>query len=141
MGPNKSGDFPRIDFGDPPSKSEKTLTGLLKPTIDKGAGSFVSGGPHGPKEGGNSLILDFYCQHLRRVLFVLCLGALTGPGKFGLILRLYYVKVNMLENISYFSLCMVPNWSRCQIGTGAKLTPFTLLVPNWSGAKLTLVPN
>ena len=54
MGPNKNGDFPRIDFGDPPSKSEKTLTGLLKPTIDEGAGSFVSGGPHGPKEGGNS---------------------------------------------------------------------------------------
>jgi hypothetical protein len=46
VGPNKSGDFPRIDFGDPPSKSEKTHTGLLKPTIDEGAGSFVSGGPH-----------------------------------------------------------------------------------------------
>ena len=82
MGPNKSGDFPRIDFGDPPSKSEKTLTGLLKPTFDEDAGSFVSGGPHGPKEGGNSLILDFYCQHLRRLLFVLCLGALTGPEEF-----------------------------------------------------------
>ena len=133
--------FPRIDFGDPPSKSEKTLTGPLKPTFDEDAGSFVSGGPHGPKEGGNSLILDFYCQHLRRVLFVLCLGALTGPGELGLTLRLYYVKVNMLENISYFFLCMVPNWSRCQICTGAKFTPFTLLVPNWSGAKLTPVSN
>ena len=85
---------------DPPtppslSKSDKTLTGLLEPTIEEGAGNFVSGGPHGPKEAGNSFILDFYCQHLRRLLFVLCLGALTGPGEFCQILRLYYV-VNIM---------------------------------------------
>ena len=51
MGPNKSGDFPRIDFGDPPSKSEKTLTGLLKPTIEEGAGSLCLGALTGPKKG------------------------------------------------------------------------------------------
>ena len=115
----------------------------------------MSGGPYGPKGRENlfntGLLFTTFAEstvcfvsgshYLKRVLFVLCLGALTGPGEFGLILRLYDVKVNMLENISYFSLCMVPNWSRCQIGTGAKLTPFTLLVPNWSGAKLTPVPN
>ena len=70
-------------MGTPPSKSEKTLTGLLKPPIDEDAGSFVSGGPHGPKEGGNSLILDFYCQHLRRVLFVFASGGPYGPKRGG----------------------------------------------------------
>ena len=70
-------------------------TGLLLPTFKEGIVCFVSGGPYGPKWRGTSLILDFYCQHLRRVLFVLCLGALTGPGEFCQILRLYYV-VNIM---------------------------------------------
>ena len=66
-------------------------TGLLLPTFKEGTVCFVSVGPHGPEGRGNSLILDFYCQHLRRVLFVLCLGALTGPreGKTFLILDFY----------------------------------------------------
>ena len=55
-------------------------TGLLLPTLEEGTVfCFVSGGPYGPKGKGNCLILDFYCQHFRKVLFVLCLGALTGP--------------------------------------------------------------
>ena len=55
-------------------------TGLLFPTLEEGAVfCFVSGGPYGPKGKGNCLILDFYWQHFRKVLFVLCLGALTGP--------------------------------------------------------------
>ena len=119
----------------------------------------MSGGPHGPKEAGNSFILDFYCQHLRRLLFVLCLGALTGPGEFCQILRLYYVKVNMLEKIKFFplyggKLVPVPNWYRCQIdpfytlgaklvrcqiGTGAKLTPLHSWCQIGTGAKLTLL--
>ena len=55
-------------------------TGLLLPTLEEGTVfCFVSGGPYGPKGKRNCLILDFYCQHFRKVLFVLCLGALTGP--------------------------------------------------------------
>ena len=46
--------------------------------------------------------------------------------------------------IDYFTL-LVPNRSRCQIGTGAKFTPFTLLVPNWFWCQIDsftlLVPN
>ena len=119
----------------------------------------MSGGPHGPKEAGNSFILDFYCQHLRRLLFVFCLGALTGPGEFCQILRLYYVKVNMFEKIKFFplyggKLVPVPNWYRCQIdpfytlgaklvrcqiGTGAKLTPLHSWCQIGTGAKLTLL--
>ena len=48
----------------------------------------------GPREGETFLILDFYCQYLRRVLFVLGLGAPTGPGEFCQILLLYHVQSN-----------------------------------------------
>ncbi len=45
-------------------------------TFREGTVCFVSGGPYGPKWRGTSLILYFYCQHLRRVLFVFVSG---GP--------------------------------------------------------------
>ena len=45
------GEFPRIDFGDPPPprNGTKLFTDLLQPTFEEGTGSFVSGGPYGPK--------------------------------------------------------------------------------------------
>ena len=46
-------EFPRIDFGDPPSPP--------------------------PLEIAQNYLLVFYSQLLKRVPVVLCLGALTGP--------------------------------------------------------------
>ena len=53
------------------------------PTFKEGTVCFVSGGPYGPEGRGNSLILDFYCQHLRRVLFVFASGGPYGPKRGG----------------------------------------------------------
>ena len=43
------GDFPRIDFGDPPplQKSTKFITGLLQPTFVDDTGCFVLRRPSG----------------------------------------------------------------------------------------------
>ena len=47
-----SRNFHEIDCGGhpPPQKLTKLFFGLLKPTIEKGASSFVSGGLFGPSE-------------------------------------------------------------------------------------------
>ena len=63
------------------------------PTFKEGINCFVSGGPYGPKWRGTSLILYFYCQHLRRVLFVFVSGGPCGPKRGGNICRGYCVQL------------------------------------------------
>ena len=84
-------------------------TGLFLPTFEEGTVCFCVWGPLRAQKRGKHLqrvlcatfsILDLYCQNLRRVLFLSCLGALTGPGEF----LLYHVQSNEI-----CSICMVPN--------------------------------
>ena len=65
----------------------KLFTGLLQPTFKEGTSSFVFGGPYGPegeppplKIDQNSLILDFNCQPLRKVLICFMSVGPYGPG-------------------------------------------------------------
>ena len=75
----------------------------------------VWGALKGPREGETFSILDLYCQNLRRVLFLSCLGALTGPGEF--CQSFYCIMFRVMKYVPFV-------W--CQIDSGAKLTP----VPN-----------
>ena len=68
--------------------------------------SFVSGGPYGPKGRGSCLILDFYWQHLRRVLLVLYEEYLWGGQ---LISRISFSQLFWKQNISFHWLC---RWCR-----------------------------
>ena len=47
----------------------------------------MSGGPYGPKGGGHFFNTGPLLPNFRMVLFLSCLGALTGPGEFCQILR------------------------------------------------------